>query len=278
MICDLHLHSTASDGSLSPSALISKVKRAGINFCAITDHDSIAGLGEADRQGKIEGVEVIRGIELSTYKDREYHLLGYGMRIDEEFLSSLARAKQMRRERNLEILKRLASFGIKIEENELYDGSGEEKGRLHIARLLVKRKQTTCVNEAFDKWIGSNGKAFVRVRRFTPEEGVEVIAKSGGIPVLAHPMDRRHDEGFEPLIRSMKEAGLRGMEIFYPSHSPQDRMAYLALAKKHNLIVTGGSDFHCDTCQIKIGAGNADLSPSTLELLSNINKANGDKK
>jgi predicted metal-dependent phosphoesterase TrpH len=244
----------------------------------VTDHDSVSGLNEAKKTGEKEGVEVIRGIELSTYKEGEVHVLGYGMRLDENFFSGLKKAKDMRRERNLEILDRLKSFGVKIEENELYDGSGEEKGRLHIARLLVAKKHARCVNEAFDEWIGANGKAFVRVKRFTPEEGVEMIARSGGIPVMAHPMDKRQREDFEPLVRSMKEAGLRGIEIFYPSHTPQDRMYYLSFAKKHNLLVTGGSDYHCDSCAIKIGAGNADLSHESIDLIRKTNQRNRDRK
>lgn len=278
MICDLHLHTTASDGSVCPSGVVGKVKRAGINFCAITDHDCVSGLNDAVKEGQKLGVEVIRGIELSAYKDGEIHVLGYGMRLDKPFLSALDRAKQIRRERNLEVLEKLNRQGICVEENELYDGKGSEKGRLHIARLMVAKKYVSCVNEAFELWLGINGKAYAKVKRFTPEECVEMVVKSGGIAVYAHPMDKRLDSGFEDLIRSMKGAGLKGIEVFYPSHTPQDRMAYISLAKKHNLIMTGGSDYHCDSANIKIGAGGADLSLETIELLRKTNYKNGDKK
>lgn len=278
MICDLHLHTTASDGSVCPSGVIGKASRAGIKFCAITDHDAISGICEAVSEGEKLGVEVIRGIELSTYKDGEMHVLGYGMRLDENFLNALKQAKQTRRERNLEVLQNLKKHGIVIEENELYDGKGEEKGRLHIARLMVAKKHVSCVNEAFDLWLGVSGKAYAKVKRFTPEEGAEIITRSGGIAVFAHPMNKRLEDGFEDLIRSMKGAGLKGIEVFYPSHSAQDRMAYIALAKKHNLIMTGGSDYHCDSANVKVGAGNADLSLDTIELLRNTNTKNGDKK
>lgn len=278
MICDLHLHTTASDGSVTPSGVIGKVKRAGISFCAITDHDTIDGVKEGQSEGLLQGVEVLRGIELSTHKDKELHVLGYGMRIDKNFTSALQKASMMRKERNLEILSNLKKHGIEIEENEIYDGTGAEKGRLHIAKVMVAKKYVSSINEAFDVWIGSNGKAYAKVKRFTPEEGVEIITKSGGVAVFAHPLSRREEEGFENLLRSLKVAGLKGIEVFYPSHTPQDRLAYIALAKKHNLIMTGGSDFHFDSQSVTVGAGKADLSPSTIELLRNINDRNGDKK
>ena len=116
MICDLHLHTTASDGSVCPSGVVGKVKRAGINFCAITDHDCVSGLYDAVKEGQKLGVEVIRGIELSAYRDGEIHVLGYGMRLDKPFLSALDRAKQIRRERNLEVLEKLNRQGINIED------------------------------------------------------------------------------------------------------------------------------------------------------------------
>ncbi len=276
MICDLHLHTTASDGSITPKGVIGKVKRAGINFCAITDHDTVDGVEEAQKEGKELGVEVIRGIELSSFRDGEIHVLGYGMRLDDNFLSALKKAKQVRRERNLEILANLNKQGITISEEELYDGRGADKGRLHIARLMVAKKYSSCVNEAFENWLGSKGKAYAKVKRFTPEESAEIITKSGGIAVFAHP--KRNEDGFENLIRSMKEAGLKGIEVFYPAHTPQDRMALMSLARKHNLIMTGGSDYHSDSANVKVGAGKADLSIDTIELFRKTNKKNGDRK
>lgn len=276
MICDLHLHTTASDGSVSPKGVVGKVKRAGIDFCAITDHDTVDGLRDAEKEGREQGVEVIRGIELSSFSSSEIHVLGYGMRLDENFTSALNKAKQLRRERNSEVLDNLKKHQIYISEEELYDGSGSEKGRLHIARLMVAKKYASCVNEAFENWIGTNGKAYAKVKRFSPEESTQIITKSGGIAVLAHP--KRNEEGFENLIRSMKEAGLKGIEVFYPSHTPQDRMALINLARKHNLIMTGGSDYHCDTSNVRVGMGKADLSIETIDLLRKTNKKNGEQK
>lgn len=278
MICDLHLHTTCSDGSLTPSELIRRVNLSGIKFCAICDHDCVDGLSEGVKKGEELGVEVIRGIELSTYLDSEIHILGYGMRVDDAFEKELVRARSFRRNRNLEMLDKLKTFGIVIKEEELYDGKGKTKGRFHIAKLMLAKKYVSSINEAFDQWLGKNGKAYVSAQRLSPEEGVEIISKSGGIAVLAHPSDRREREDFDSFINSLIDAGLKGVEAFHPSHQPKDRCFYVDLAKEKNLLITGGSDFHSESANIKIGAGMADLSLSTIETIRNTNNLNGDKK
>lgn len=265
MRCDLHLHTTMSDGQLTPSKLIDRVKYAGITTCAVTDHDTVRGVDEAVKRGRRIGVDVIRGVELSTYGKKEYHVLGYGMQIDEHFKKGLDNAKQMRAERNRRVFEKLHALGIEAEEREL--GRGEVKGRLHIAKLLVKKGYAISINEAFDKYLGTNGLAYVKSERFKPTDAIELIRRSGGIPVLAHPARLIDEEDFEPWLKDLTDCGLGGIEVYYPSHTDSDRYAYANLADKYGLIKTGGSDFHSDTAGNKIGSGNAELSIETIQLL-----------
>ncbi len=278
MICDLHLHTTASDGSLSPRDLITRVKKTGIKFCSINDHDCTNGLSEGVKRGAECGVEVIRGIELSTYADTEVHILGYGMRVDEAFESELEKARSMREVRNLEMLERLKSLGMVITPEELYDGKGKTKGRYHIAKLMVAKKYVSSINEAFDEYLGSGGRAYVVAKRLTPEEGIEIIKKSGGIPVLAHPAERRERNDFPDFLKGLKEAGLMGIEAFHSSHTLLDRLIYVKIAKEESLLITGGSDFHTESASNRIGSGKADLSLETVEFIRKTNKENGEIK
>lgn len=270
MKCDLHLHTSMSDGQLTPSKLIDRVKYAGIATCAVTDHDTVRGVDEAVKRGRKIGVDVIRGVELSTYEDKEYHVLGYGMQIDQPFIEGLKKAKEMRIERNRKIFEKLHSLGVDVEEREL--GRGDIKGRLHIAKLLVKKGYATSVNDAFDRYLGTGGLAYVKSERFKPIDAIGLIAQSGGMPVLAHPARLIDDEGFEVWLKGLVDGGLRGIEVYYPSHTDSDRFEYARLADKYGLIKTGGSDFHSDTTGNKIGSGNAELSIETIRLLKNANK------
>lgn len=258
-----------SDGALTPSKLIDRVKYAGIPVCAVTDHDTIMGVDEAIKRGRRVGVEVIRGVELSTYDDREYHILGYGMAFDEAFKSGLKSAKEMRDERNRKIFDILHRLGVEVEIKEL--GKGAVKGRLHIAKLLVKKGYAISVNEAFDKYLGVGGLAYVKSERFKPIDAIKLIRNSGGIPVLAHPARFIDEEPFEGYLKGLVDGGLGGIEVYYPSHTPEDRLNYFELTKKYEIIATGGSDFHSDTGGNKIGSGEAELSPETVEILKNIN-------
>lgn len=254
-----------SDGQLTPSKLVDRVKYAGITTCAVTDHDTVRGVEEAIKRGRKVGVEVIRGVELSTYEDKEYHVLGYGMQLDTRFKEGLNSAKELRTARNGKIFEKLRLLGIDLDMKDL--GKGEVKGRLHIAKLLVKKGYATSVNEAFDKYLGTRGLAYVKSERFKPIDAINLIRQSGGIPVLAHPARLIDEEGFETWLKGLVDGGLGGIEVYYPSHTDCDRYEYAKLADKYGLIKTGGSDFHSDTGGNKIGSGNAELSIETVRLL-----------
>lgn len=258
-----------SDGGLSPSKLIDRVKYAGISVCAVTDHDTVKGVQEAEKRGRKIGVDVIRGVELSTYDGTEYHILGYAMALDENFLSGLKMAKDMRDERNRKIFEKLRALGMTIDVREL--GKGAVKGRRHIAKLLVRKGYANSINEAFDRYLGTSGEAYVQSERFKPIDAISLIRNSGGIPVLAHPGRLIDDGGFGEWFKSLVDAGLGGIEVYYPSHTDSNRARYKEVADYYGIIKTGGSDFHSDTGGNKIGSGEAELSFDTLELLKNIN-------
>ena len=271
MKVDLHLHSQCSDGALSPKVLIDRVKKAGISFCALTDHDNVDGVERAVKRGREKGVKVLRGVELSTYeRDSEFHILGYGMDLSNKFMQGLVRAQEMRKERNVLIFQKLRELGFDVHESEIYSGDGV-KGRFHIAKLLVKKGYCQNVNEAFDRYIGHSGSAYVRSERYRPIDAIELITQCGGVAVLAHPSRFREEENFEKDFRALVDAGLGGVEVFYPSHTDLDRNEYLSLTKRYGLIATGGSDFHTDAGGNKIGQGNAELGQETIDYLLKLN-------
>jgi len=271
MRVDLHLHSLKSDGTLPPFKVVDRVKSAGINFCALTDHDNVDGVKEAVLRGREKGVTVIRGVELSTYDDDgELHILGYGMKLNQKFYDGLNLAVDMRNHRNKLIFAKLREQGVQVREEELVKTDGV-KGRAHIAKLMVKKGYCNSINEAFDKWIGKCGTAYVKAERYKPNQAIELITSCGGVAVLAHPSRFRDDENFENKFKYLVDCGLGGVEAYYPSHTAEDRIEYANLAKRYGVIVTGGSDFHTDSGGNKIGQADAELNVETIEFLTKIN-------
>lgn len=271
MKADLHLHSLKSDGTLPPFKVVDRVKSAGINFCSLTDHDNVDGVKEAVSRGREKGVIVIRGVELSTYDDDgELHILGYGMKLNKRFYEGLNLAVDMRNYRNKLIFAKLREQGVLIKEEELVKTDGV-KGRAHIAKLMVKKGYCKSINEAFDKWIGKDGSAYVKAERYKPVQAVELITACGGVAVLAHPSRFRDDESFENKFKYLVDRGLGGVEAYYPSHTAEDRIEYANLAKRYGVIVTGGSDFHTDSGGNRIGQADAELNIETIEFLTKIN-------
>ncbi|MBQ2714167.1 MAG: PHP domain-containing protein [Clostridia bacterium] len=271
MRVDLHLHSLKSDGSLPPFKVVDRVKSAGINFCALTDHDNVDGVKEAVERGRQIGVKVLRGVELSTYDyDSEFHVLGYGMTLNKRFYDGLREALAMREHRNRLIFQKLRQLGIEVYEEELRSFEGV-KGRAHIAKLMVKKGYCKSINEVFDKWIGHNGEAYVRAERIKPVQAIELINSCHGVAVLAHPSRFRDENDFEEKFKILVDAGLGGVEAYYPSHTVEDRLEYAGLAKKYGIIATGGSDFHTDAGGNKIGQGEVELNEESIEYLLKIN-------
>jgi predicted metal-dependent phosphoesterase TrpH len=241
---DLHAHTTASDGTLSPRELVRMAARHGVRVLAVTDHDSTGGLAEAmDEAGSLRPLEVVPGLEINCdVPGAEVHVLGYC--VDWEapwFQEFLGAQREERRQRIYRIAARLAELGMPIDPEDVFalvkEGSA---GRPHVAQAMVDRGYVKSVREAFDRYLSLNGPANVPRKRFTPVEAVRLIRRARGVPVLAHPGLANRDE----LIPELVEAGLSGIEAFYPEHSSGQITAYRDMCAQLGLIATGGSDFH----------------------------------
>jgi len=237
------VHTTFSDCDLSPEDVLDEAGRIGLDTLAITDHDSVDGLPRALARGRLNGVAVIEGIELSGWSaNKEIHIVG--LFIDStnvDLRHRLTDLHQARRERLGEMLSRLRPLGVAIEPAEVLAVAGPAApGRMHVAEVIWKRGYVDSLDTAFVRFIGDDGPAYVPKEFFTPEECVELILSVGGVPILAHPGITQRDE----LIPGLVEAGLQGIEVFTPTHSPMMVEWYMKVAEKHGLAISGGSDFH----------------------------------
>ncbi|KXS45515.1 MAG: PHP domain-containing protein [Candidatus Frackibacter sp. T328-2] len=240
---DLHLHTTASDGSFTPQELVVEAENKGFKTIAITDHDTLAGVEPAIAQAKELGLEVIAGIELTTYVgDKEVHILGYYVDyLDKDLLAKLTELKEFRRRRGEKMVDKLNELGIEVSWERVKEiADSGAVGRPHIARALVEAKQVKDISAAFDKYIGDNGPAYVPKAQLTPKEAIEIINRAGGVSVLAHPGLLKDDQ----LVKKIIEAGIEGLETYYSKHDQSTTSRYLKLAKKNGLLTTGGSDCH----------------------------------
>jgi 3',5'-nucleoside bisphosphate phosphatase len=241
---DLHSHTTASDGTLAPRELVRLAARHGVRVLAVTDHDSTGGLAEAiDEARKLVPFEIVPGLEINCdVPGAEIHVLGYCLDWEAAwFQEFLGVQREERRQRVYRIAARLADLGMPIDPAEVFalvkEGSA---GRPHVAQVMVDHGYVKSVREAFDRYLSANGPANVPRKRFTPVEAVRIIRRARGVPVLAHPGLANRDE----LIPELVEAGLMGIETFYPEHSPAQIAAYLEMCRHLGLVATGGSDFH----------------------------------
>jgi predicted metal-dependent phosphoesterase TrpH len=241
---DLHTHSTASDGLLRPAELVRTAARRGITALGLTDHDTVAGVAEATVESERVGVEVVPGVELGTSASRrEVHVLGYFVDAASPLLlDTLASLAARRRDRAALMVERLGELGVPLTVEEVFAlaGSGSV-GRPHVARALVARGAATDVADAFDRYLAGGRPAYVPRQPFAPEEAVGLVRAAGGVPVLAHPLTTGDPEG---MVARLLPAGLGGLEVYYGEYDAKTRNALLALADRHGLIPTGGSDFH----------------------------------
>lgn len=248
MICDLHTHSTASDGQYTPAELVRLAGDRDIQILALTDHDTTGGLNEAVRAGEETGVQVIRGIELSAKEYHTYHFLGYGIDPDTPQLAAICREMQEgRNARSLRIIDFLKKQGIKVSLSEVEDlAGGGIVGRPHFAQVLTQHGYVSSNREAFDRYLDTK-EFHVHVERIKPSAArcVEVIKAAGGKVSLAHPYQINiPNEDLDVLVGQLAACGLDAIECFYSKHSPNQEAFYLYLAEKYHLHVTGGSDFH----------------------------------
>lgn len=241
---DLHSHTTASDGQHSPTELLSLAASAGVTALAVTDHDTVAGLGEAARAAQAHGVELVPGIELSAFVyKREVHILGHFVRSDLPELASYEVRLRAEREQRMErMVERLRGMGFPVRMEEVRALAGQAQlGRPHLARVMVERGWCVDVKDAFDRFLGSGRSAWVERFKLDGAEAIQLIHRAGGAATLAHPGSskvERHE------ILQLARAGLDGLEALHTDHNPSVSERYLRFAREFELVPTGGSDFH----------------------------------
>lgn len=245
MTSDLHLHSTVSDGILKPADLVAQAYEAGIRILALTDHDSTDGINEAtEKTQEYPDLILIPGVELSTdTNDGEIHILGYFLDIkNKDLQTTLKEFRSDRLGRAQSIVEKLNQLGFSIEWDLVKEIAGDGSvGRPHIAEALLQNGHVKSIKEAFDKFIGRNGPAYSERRKMEPSEAVNLITTYSGIPILAHP---REVNNLENLLPDLVDNGLKGMEVYYGLYSEEERLGYLNLCNKFDLLPTGGSDYH----------------------------------
>ncbi|MBF0258559.1 MAG: ribonuclease III [Desulfamplus sp.] len=267
---DLHIHSTASDGSLTPAEIIDMALSKGLSAIAITDHDTVEGVREAVEAGIPYNLEFMTGVELSAQPLQGYeesasiHILGYGFSIyDRQMNVTLERLKDARAHRNPRILAKLDKLGFPLTMNEVIRICGQgQMGRPHIARAMVEKGYVKSFDDAFDRYLAKGGGAYVDKFRLSCKDAIRLILDAGGIPVLAHPgiIKTTEDYPVDYLISQLIGMGLMGIEVFHTDHT-EEQTSYLAkLASKKGLLATGGSDFHGKLKQgVEMGSGNGNL-------------------
>ncbi|MEA3546578.1 MAG: PHP domain-containing protein [Thermodesulfobacteriota bacterium] len=248
MSFDLHIHSTYSDGTMTPAEILQLARKYGLRTIALTDHDTTEGIAEALVQGKKQNIEVLTGIELSaSFDSHPVHILGYGIdHTDPLLFENLKDIQKARKDRNDKIVARLQSFGldISLDELDIISKSGQT-GRPHIARLLVKKGFVSSTDQAFDRYLGKKGSAYTPRKSLPADQAIKMINMAKGIAVLAHPIII--NVPFQSLVRmilKLRTAGLAGIEVFYPSHPPPFRLKLEKLCTEYGLLASGGSDFH----------------------------------
>jgi predicted metal-dependent phosphoesterase TrpH len=267
---DLHIHSTASDGSLTPADIIDHAQKLQLAAIAITDHDSVDGSKEALQIGIPPSLGFLTGVEISSAHppffpgSGSFHILGYDIRLDHGDLNqTLNKLQDARRNRNPAILKRLNELGFQISLEEVKHKSADgQLGRPHIAHAMMKKGYVASIDEAFDRYLGAGKPAYVDKYRIECEQAVKIILDAGGVPVLAHPahLNIKNEQELAALLQKLKRIGLAGIEVYYPGHSPRQIGQYKAMAKKYGLLMTGGTDFHGSIMpKIKMGSGTGDL-------------------
>jgi predicted metal-dependent phosphoesterase TrpH len=253
---DLHIHSSASDGRYSPAEIVSKAVASGLTLIALTDHDTVDGIAPAlSAAREFPGLTVIPGVEISTdISNGEVHMLGYFIDYTRQsFKASLAKMRNSRLERARKMVEKLRDLGCNIEWERVREIAGKATlGRPHIAQALLEKGYIRDFKEAFSKYIGQGGPAYVEREKLTPAEAVQLVLQANGLPVMAHPFTA---VAVEEIVKELKAVGLVGIETYYAGYSPEDVNSLLRMADKYNLVPTGGTDYHGidDTAEVALG-------------------------
>jgi predicted metal-dependent phosphoesterase TrpH len=267
---DLHIHSTASDGSRTPPEIISLAEKLKLGAISITDHDTIEGSVQALDNGIPASLNFLTGVEISSNppialtSSESLHILAYGIQTDNpELNQALSVLRKARKNRNPEILKRLEDLGIHLSIDEIQKKVGKGQiGRPHIAQAMLEKGIVKTMNEAFENYLGKNRPAYIDKYRIPCEKAIQLIRRAGGIPVLAHPglIHTDKPEGMESLVSQLKEMGLMGIEVFYTDHTQHQTAEFRKTALRHDLLITGGTDFHGEILpDVQMGSGRGDM-------------------
>ncbi|MFH1682171.1 MAG: PHP domain-containing protein [Candidatus Woesearchaeota archaeon] len=277
---DLHVHTTISDGTFSPSQVVFIAAKIGLQAIAITDHDSVGGIDEATetlrKYSNHINVEIISGVEISTdFPNGRMHILGFCINHGNADLNALLeRGKESRKNRELGIIEKLNSLGMSITIDEVRAITGKKDlSRPEFAKALLHKKCVADIHEAFSRYLKKGMPAYVRRDKVGPAEAIDAIRAAGGIPVLAHPTQLKlGTEDLRELIADLVPKGLQGIEVYYPSHTRSETDDYTRIAEQHHLIQTGGSDFH-GLEKPAIWLGQVTVSYRLVELLKNQSKS-----
>ncbi len=242
---DLHLHSSFSDGLFSPEKVVLLAKHNNLKAISLTDHDTIAGLPEAFKFGQTYGLEIVPGVEISChYSEREIHLLGYFFYIPGKLENILQQLKNNRIQRAHHMLEKLNKLKIPITEKELSNEAGKAAaGRLHLARLLVKKGHVSSLEDAFNFYLNQGKPAYVPRLKLEYQDAIKLLREAGAIIFLAHPGITSEEIN---SIRCLKDCGIDGLEVYHPRHAFEESVKYLKIAQEENLLIGGGTDFHGD--------------------------------
>jgi predicted metal-dependent phosphoesterase TrpH len=269
---DLHNHTTCSDGTLTPRQLVEAAVQAGVKALGITDHDTLAGWDEAFAAAADLPLEIVPGVELSTSENgRSLHMLGfYPQRAALE--PALQDRIAGRHRRAQQMMQKLAALGYPVELPSL--AANVAPGRPHLAAALVQAGYARSSTEAFDRWLGDHGPAYVPYEKFSAAEGIQLLRQCGAVPVWAHPYLFRGGT-IETTLPGLVEAGLMGLEVYHPHHSPSDIRRLETYCQKYNLLITGGSDYHGPSPDKKANQSHAALNQLqvSLELLAPLREA-----
>ena len=267
---DLHIHTTASDGTCTPAEVVERAAAAGLKLISVTDHDTVAGVKEAMEAGERLGVTVIPGIEISSdYLGEDTHILGYGIDVDSPAMGEvLAWIVAERDRRNEQIAALLRRDGMEVDIPRLKERyPGATVGRPHFARVLVDSGRAKDVPDAFNKWLDTGRPYYIPRQQLPFAQGMEFIRRAGGVAVLAHPLQYGYDEaGLRNLVARAAHCGAQGIEIYYSGYTAEDCAKLVALAREFGLFVTGGSDYHGDN-RPSVRLGNLELPDEVAQEL-----------
>lgn len=276
---DLHVHSTYSDGTLTPAELVTHAKQMGLSAMALTDHDTIEGVEEAVAAGKEQDLEIVPGVELSTFFDeKEIHIVGlYIDYMDAVFKKELENLQTVREKRNIVMCERFKTLGISVSYEEMRRLYGNAViTRAHFADFLLKKGFIKSRNEAFERYIGANGPCYVPREKMLPARAIELIRAAKGVPVLAHPvLYHLGTESMNKLMGYLCRNGIAGLEAIYSTYSTGEEIQMRKLARENHLIISGGSDYHgANKPHIELGIGRGRLFVP-YDVLEGIKKLRG---